>query len=44
VTHDPAVARRAKRVIVLKDGRVVFRGPRERIQEAVAILSTEDRP
>ena len=26
VTHDPAVARRARRVLVLKDGRVVHRG------------------
>jgi putative ABC transport system ATP-binding protein len=34
VTHDPAVARRARRVLVLKDGRVVYRGPGSRIEEA----------
>jgi putative ABC transport system ATP-binding protein len=42
VTHDPAVARRARRVLVLKDGRVVFRGPGSRIQEAVEILSASE--
>ncbi len=42
VTHDPAVARRARRILVLKDGRVVHRGDGAHIQEAVAILSTED--
>jgi putative ABC transport system ATP-binding protein len=39
VTHDPAVARRARRVLVLKDGSVVYRGPGSRIQEAVEILA-----
>jgi putative ABC transport system ATP-binding protein len=42
VTHDPAVARRARRVLVLKDGRVVYRGPGSRIQEAVEILSAAE--
>jgi putative ABC transport system ATP-binding protein len=42
VTHDPAVARRAGRVLVLKDGSVVYRGPGSRIQEAVAILSAAE--
>ena len=42
VTHDPAVARRARRVLVLKDGRVVHRGEGARIQEAVAILSAAE--
>jgi putative ABC transport system ATP-binding protein len=42
VTHDPAVARRARRVLVLKDGRVVFRGPGSRIHEAIELLSVED--
>ena len=42
VTHDPAVARRARRVLVLKDGRVVFRGPRTQIHEAVEILSAAE--
>ena len=42
VTHDPAVARRARRVMVLKDGRVVYRGPGSRIHEAVEILSAAE--
>jgi putative ABC transport system ATP-binding protein len=42
VTHDPAVARRAKRVLVLKDGSVVYRGPGSRIQEAVEILASAE--
>jgi putative ABC transport system ATP-binding protein len=41
VTHDPAVARRAQRVLVLKDGRVVLRVPGARIREAVDLLSAE---
>ena len=39
VTHDPAVARRARRILVLKDGRVVHRGDRAHIHEAIAVLS-----
>ncbi len=42
VTHDPAVARRARRLIVLRDGHVVFRGSGEQIHEAVELLSTGD--
>jgi len=42
VTHDPAVARRARRVLVLKDGSVVYRGPGSRIQEAVEILAAAE--
>jgi putative ABC transport system ATP-binding protein len=42
VTHDPAVARRARRVLVLKDGRVVHRGDGAHIHEAVEILSAEE--
>jgi putative ABC transport system ATP-binding protein len=42
VTHDPAVARRARRVLVLKDGRVVYRGPGSRIQEAALILAAAE--
>jgi ABC-type lipoprotein export system ATPase subunit len=42
VTHDPAVARRARRVLVLKDGRVVYRGSGARIHEAVEILSAAE--
>jgi putative ABC transport system ATP-binding protein len=45
VTHDPAVARRARRVLVLQDGRVVHRGSGADIHEAVEILSAaEDGP
>jgi putative ABC transport system ATP-binding protein len=42
VTHDPAVARRARRVLVLKDGRVVHRGDGAHIHEAVEILSAAE--
>jgi putative ABC transport system ATP-binding protein len=36
VTHDPAVAHRAQRVIILQDGRIVARVPGEQIREAWA--------
>jgi putative ABC transport system ATP-binding protein len=42
VTHDPAVARRARRILVLKDGRVVHRGDGAHIHEAVEILSAAE--
>jgi putative ABC transport system ATP-binding protein len=42
VTHDPGVARRAKRVLVLADGRVVYRGEGARIQEAIEALSAAE--
>jgi putative ABC transport system ATP-binding protein len=42
VTHDPAVARRARRVLVLQDGRVVHRGTGADIHEAVEILSAPE--
>jgi putative ABC transport system ATP-binding protein len=42
VTHDPAVARRARRVLVLHDGRVVHRGSGADIHEAVEILSAAE--
>jgi putative ABC transport system ATP-binding protein len=42
VTHDPAVARRARRVLVLQDGRVVHRGSGADIHEAVEILSAAE--
>ena len=42
VTHDPAVARRARRVLVLQDGRVVHRGKGADIHEAVEILSSAE--
>ena len=42
VTHDPAVARRARRVLVLKDGRIVHRGDGGHIQEAIEILAAAE--
>jgi putative ABC transport system ATP-binding protein len=42
VTHDPAVARRARRVLVLKDGSVVYRGAGSRIHEAVEVLAAAE--
>jgi putative ABC transport system ATP-binding protein len=42
VTHDPAVARRARRVLVLKDGQVVYRGAGSRIEEAARILAAAE--
>jgi putative ABC transport system ATP-binding protein len=42
VTHDPLVARRARRILVLKDGRVVRRVGADRIHEAVAALSAAE--
>jgi putative ABC transport system ATP-binding protein len=42
VTHDPAVARRARRVLVLMDGRVVYRGPGSQIHEAIERLAAAD--
>jgi len=42
VTHDPAVARRARRILVMKDGRVVHRGDGAHIHEAVEILSATE--
>jgi putative ABC transport system ATP-binding protein len=38
VTHDPNVARRADRVVVLADGRVVLRVPGAEVEQAVAAL------
>ena len=42
VTHDPAVARRARRVLVLNDGRVVYRGEGAHIHEAIEALSAAE--
>jgi putative ABC transport system ATP-binding protein len=42
VTHDPAVARRARRVLVLQDGRVVHRGKGADIHEAIEVLSAAE--
>ncbi len=33
VTHDPALARRALRVITVRDGKIAFDGPAEQLQE-----------
>jgi putative ABC transport system ATP-binding protein len=42
VTHDPAVARRARRVLVLNDGRVVHRGEGVHIHEAIEALAAAE--
>jgi len=42
VTHDPGVARRAQRILVLNDGRVVHRGEGARIHEAIEALSAAE--
>jgi putative ABC transport system ATP-binding protein len=42
VTHDPAVARRARRILVLKDGHVVRRVEGSRVHEAVEALAAEN--
>jgi len=42
VTHDPGVARRARRVLVLADGRIVHRGDGARIQDAIEALSAAE--
>jgi putative ABC transport system ATP-binding protein len=42
VTHDPAVARRARRILVLKDGHVVHRVEGSRVREAVEALAAEN--
>jgi len=42
VTHDPAVARRADRLVLLSDGRVVRRLPGDRIREAVELLTANE--
>jgi putative ABC transport system ATP-binding protein len=44
VTHDPAVARRARRLLVLHDGRIVHRGEGPRIREAIEALSALGGP
>ncbi len=41
VTHDPAVARRAGRVLVLQDGRIVHRGDGAHVAEAVQALAAD---
>jgi putative ABC transport system ATP-binding protein len=41
VTHDPAVARRAERILVLRDGHVVHRTTGDDIASAVALISGE---
>lgn len=42
VTHDPKVAQRADRIIVLLDGEVVLRVAGERIGEVMALLASAD--
>jgi putative ABC transport system ATP-binding protein len=42
VTHDPAVARRARRILVLRDGEVVLRVAGEDVAEAVRLITEAD--
>jgi putative ABC transport system ATP-binding protein len=42
VTHDPKVAHRADRILVLVDGRVERRVPSDQISEILAMLADED--
>lgn len=42
VTHNPKVAQRADRIIVLVDGRIVNRVPGTEINEVMALLASED--
>jgi putative ABC transport system ATP-binding protein len=42
VTHDPAVARRARRILVLKDGRVLEHVDGAHVHEAVQALSRDE--
>ncbi len=42
VTHDPKVAHRADRILVLADGRVAQRVPGDRIGEILALLAEEE--
>jgi putative ABC transport system ATP-binding protein len=44
VTHDPAVARRAERVIVLRDGKIAHRLPGHDLTSLAASLASEDEP
>lgn len=41
VTHDPRVARRADRIIVLVDGKIALRVPGDRISEVMELLVEE---
>jgi ABC-type lipoprotein export system ATPase subunit len=43
VTHDPNVAHRARRVVILEDGRIVRRGLGAEIQEATGGLAPTER-
>ena len=42
VTHDPGVARRADRVLILVDGRIVMRVPGSEIRQAMELLADEN--
>ena len=42
VTHDPSVARRADRILLLVDGKTVERLPGKEVDRAVALLAADD--
>jgi len=42
VTHDPGVARRADRVLILVDGRIVMRVPGSEVRQAMELLADEN--
>jgi putative ABC transport system ATP-binding protein len=44
VTHDPAVAHRADRILLLRDGRIVRRVPASRVRELLEELAGEASP
>jgi putative ABC transport system ATP-binding protein len=44
VTHDPRVAHRAERIVVLVDGRVSLRVPGTEISRVLALMTAEDTP
>jgi|CXWL01.1.fsa_nt_gi putative ABC transport system ATP-binding protein len=41
VTHDPSVARRAGRILVMRDGRIIQRVPGADVEAALRLIATE---
>lgn len=44
VTHDPKVAHRAERIVVLVDGRISLRVPGSEIGQVLELMAAEDPP